>query len=66
MKPVLKAPGTSRLKLKYDEMLSIFGFSFNWRPYIKVDPTYGAGLSKQRPSRHSPRFKNGRSTRQRV
>jgi hypothetical protein len=31
MKPVLKAPGTERLKLKYEELLSNFGFKFNLR-----------------------------------
>ena len=31
IKPTLKAPGTKRLKLKCDELLSIFGFNFNLR-----------------------------------
>jgi len=31
----LKAPGTKRLTLKYDELLSIFAFIFNLRRYIK-------------------------------
>jgi len=34
MKPTLKAPGTERLKLKYDIMLSSFAFNFNLRRYI--------------------------------
>jgi len=34
MKPKLKPPGTKRLKLKYDEPLSTFGFNFNSRRYI--------------------------------
>ena len=31
IKPTLKAPGAKRLKLKYDEMLSIFAVKFNLR-----------------------------------
>ena len=34
-KPVLKAPGTMRLKLSYDGLLSKFTFKFNMRRYIK-------------------------------
>ena len=34
IKPTMKAPGTKRLKLKYDEPLSGFGFNFNLRRYI--------------------------------
>jgi len=33
IKPTLKAPGTKRLKLKYDEQLSNFAFNFNLRCY---------------------------------
>jgi hypothetical protein len=33
MKPKLKAPGTERLKLKYEELLSSFAFNFNMRCY---------------------------------
>jgi hypothetical protein len=32
----LKAPGTKRFNLKYDEPLSNFGFKFNLRRYTKV------------------------------
>ena len=32
-KPTLKAPGTNRLKLKYDEPLSSFAFILKERPY---------------------------------
>ena len=36
MKPTLKAPGSKRLlTLKYDELLSNFGFNFNLRRYTK-------------------------------
>jgi len=34
MKPVLKAPGTQRLKLKYDKRLSNVAFNFNLRLYM--------------------------------
>ena len=33
MTPVLKAPGTKRLKLKFGESPSSFAFEFNWRRY---------------------------------
>ena len=33
VKPTLKAPGTKRLKLKYDELLSNFAFPSNLRRY---------------------------------
>jgi len=35
MKPMLKPPGTERLKLKYDELLSSFAFKFHLRRYTK-------------------------------
>jgi hypothetical protein len=34
IKPTLKAPGSKRLKLKSEELLSSFAFNFNLRPYI--------------------------------
>ena len=34
IKPTLKASGTKRLKLKYDEPLSKLAFKFNLRRYI--------------------------------
>jgi len=34
-KPMLKAPGTKRLKLTYDEMLSSLDFEFKLRRYSK-------------------------------
>ena len=34
MKPRFKEPGTKRLKLTYDELLSKFAFNFNLRRYI--------------------------------
>ena len=33
IRPTLKAPGTKRLKLKYDEPVSNFAFKFNLRRY---------------------------------
>ena len=38
IKPMLKPPGTKRLKLNCDEPLSSFAFTFNVRPYTKVAP----------------------------
>jgi hypothetical protein len=38
IKPTLKAPGTTRLKLKYYEVLSSFAFKFNLRRYTKSAP----------------------------
>ena len=35
IKPTLNAPGTKRLKLKYDEPLSNVAFKFNLRRYSK-------------------------------
>ena len=35
LKPKLKPPGTKRLKLEYDGLLSNFGFKFNLRRYTK-------------------------------
>jgi hypothetical protein len=36
MKCKLKAPGTERLKLKHDNLLSKFAFKFNLRRYMMV------------------------------
>jgi len=33
IKPTVKAPGSERLKLKYEELLSNFGFKFKLRHY---------------------------------
>jgi len=38
IKPMLKPPGTKRLKLKYDESPSNFAFKFNLRRYNQVTP----------------------------
>ena len=39
IKSKLKAPRTNLLKLKYDKLLSKFGFIFNLRRYIKARPS---------------------------
>jgi len=39
IEPTLKAPGTKRLKLKYDVALSNFAFNFNLRRYTEVSMT---------------------------
>jgi len=36
IKPTLQAPGTKRLKLEFDELLSNFAFNFNLRRYTKA------------------------------
>jgi len=36
MKPLLKAPGTQRLKLDFDILLSTYGFNVSLRRYTKV------------------------------
>ena len=38
MKPMLKASGATRLKLKYDTLLSSFPFNLNLRPYASSSP----------------------------
>ena len=37
IKPTFKSPETERLRLKYDESLSIFAFNFNLRHYSLED-----------------------------
>ena len=37
IKSTLKAPGTKRSKLKYDELLPSFSFNLNMRRYLKGD-----------------------------
>jgi len=38
MKPKFKPPGTRRLKLKFDTLLSTSGLKFNLRRYIEAIP----------------------------
>ena len=57
MKPSLKAPGTNRLKVKYDDPLSNFPFIFNlrcytWGPMVGPHtslpvPSYGRALTSK-------------------
>jgi hypothetical protein len=37
IRPALKSPGSERLKLKSEELLSNFGFKFNLRRYIVAE-----------------------------
>ena len=45
MNPMLKAPVSKNLKLKYDKLLSNFGFIFNLRHYTKVAASRSDGKS---------------------
>ena len=61
MKPVLKAPGIERLKLKHDRPLSNFAFNFNLRRYTAAWRTEWAAVrhylsAGRRPNTHRPRF----------
>jgi hypothetical protein len=42
-KPTLKPPATKRLKLKYEEPLSSYGFKFDLRRYIEALPSAVSG-----------------------
>jgi hypothetical protein len=45
MKPMLKAPGSKRLKLKESELLSIVAFKINLRSYnLAADPPHAPEL----------------------
>jgi hypothetical protein len=48
MKPTLKAPGTKRLKLRYDHLLSIFAFNFNVRRYTTACREDAAAANAER------------------
>ena len=47
IKSTLKSPGTERLKLEYDDVLSILAFTINLRHYDTYDDNimYGEGLT---------------------
>jgi hypothetical protein len=47
MKSKLKAPGTERLKPKYDNLLSRFAFKFNLRRYNLAGLAAAAGGASQ-------------------
>jgi len=55
IKPTLKAPGTKRLKLKYDKLLSSFAFKFNLRRSTKAGAVFG-GLASAPLHSHSEFF----------
>jgi len=42
IKPTLKAPGTTRSKLTYENLLSSSAFNFNLRCYMKATPLHMA------------------------
>jgi hypothetical protein len=42
VKPTLRAPGSERLKLKYEELLSNFGFKLSLRRYSLVCHSYSS------------------------
>ena len=52
IKPTLKAPGTKRLKLKDDELLSSFAFKFNLRRYDEVLDEVNARLDENFDATH--------------
>jgi hypothetical protein len=43
----LKPPGSKRLKLDYDELLSNFGFNFNLRRYIVAATLMSSSVAGQ-------------------
>jgi hypothetical protein len=62
IKPTLKVPGAERLKLRYDEPLSICAFSSNWRRYNKfLMPIVVAGCCNLKPALNPPGFTNSAS-----
>jgi hypothetical protein len=46
IEPTLNAPGTKRLKLKYEKLLSLFAFNSNLRRYSKGDKATKAHATK--------------------
>jgi len=69
IKPTLKAPGTKRLKLKYDKLFSSFAFYFNLRRYSMaidgVEATSAGQLQYfffTQPSPPPPRWGHARCT----
>ena len=55
MTPMLKPPGTKRLKLEYDGLLSNFGLNFNLRRYSKWRRRRGGWTSAAPGSVHRRR-----------
>jgi len=54
IKPTLKPPGTKRLKLKYDELLSSFAFNFNLRRCTMGSLFGGFGWGASEPESQEP------------
>jgi hypothetical protein len=62
MEFVLKAPGTKRLKLECDKLLSSFAFKFNLRRYSKGTATAEEGRCVYTRALHSSKFRLDVST----
>jgi len=45
--PILEPPGTQRLKVMYNELLSSFAFKFNLHRYIKAEAVVVARLKAE-------------------
>ena len=58
IQPKLKAPGTKRLKLKYDNLLSSFAFKFSLRRYTqaRAEAEVAAAASAEAASRREARL----------
>jgi len=52
IKPTMKAPGTKRLKLEYDETLSDFAFKFKLCRYMKVSQAKMEQLTSESLTMH--------------
>jgi len=63
MKATLKAPGTKRLKLEFDALLSSFAYKFNLRHYIEIASDAAASFREVGLLRSSPGYLKWRSTR---
>ena len=59
IKPTLKAPGTKRLKLKYNVLLSTFAFKFNLRRY-NTEREEGGVYKHKKKSKYQDTFVSGR------
>ena len=56
IKPKLKPPGTKRLKLKCDVLLSTSAFKFNLRRYTKEFMSKGVGFGRNATNWRGPLF----------
>ena len=57
IKPILKPPGTKRLKLEYDGLLSNFAFNSNLRRYMlaRLDVCMGGRVAEAGPGPFNPK-----------